>query len=110
MTWQGIRGNNDRGADMSSRFAQLLELEFNGQRIAAYHGHHHPTRDALITGGRYEVVLLGHSHRPRVEQVGPTLVINPGSPSHSVPRRKDFIGSVAVYDSVTRTAKLFYLA
>jgi hypothetical protein len=53
--------------------------------------------DALITCGKYDVVLHGHTHTQRHETIGKTIVINPGS----VHGFKD-TASMAVFDTESK--------
>lgn len=43
-----------------------------------------------------DLLICGHSHRLRCEQVGPTLVLNPGSPVFPEQRRR--LGTVAILE------------
>lgn len=53
--------------------------ELGGRRIAAAHGHERPMFDALVSSGRYEFILTGHTHRRRDIVWNGARVINPGS-------------------------------
>ena len=80
-----LKGNNDVDAGLAEALAArglppLLEEwtgEVGGAKIAATHGHKpHLVHRHL---GRADLVLHGHTHRRRAEQLGPTLVVNPGA-------------------------------
>ena len=66
-----IRGNNDlpRGAA-----SERLRLNLSGVSILVVHD-----VNELSTPYEADVVICGHSHRPSVTTVGPSLVVNPGS-------------------------------
>ena len=57
----------------------FFEQEFDGLRLAMYHGTHPEITDALIHCGKYDAVVSGHTHKVVEEEVNGTLVINPGS-------------------------------
>lgn len=82
----GVYGNNDDDA-VRERLPARRTVTHDGVRIALAHGHeHHDT--ALAMYGRQEhadLVVVGHSHRPTVRQIGTVPVLNPGS--HADPRR-----------------------
>ena len=50
-------------------------------RVHLSHGHElgSPTPAALAARYDADVIVYGHTHRPLVTQVGPTLVVNPGA-------------------------------
>lgn len=72
-----VRGNNDAGA-WASALPETETLRFGGVSIFVLHDYNalrrHPVPEAT------QVIVCGHSHRPRVgqEASGP-LVVNPGS-------------------------------
>jgi putative phosphoesterase len=55
------------------------ELEFEEQPIAFLHGDDHRRLAETIAGGRFRLVCHGHTHVSRREQLGSTLVLNPGA-------------------------------
>jgi putative phosphoesterase len=68
-----VRGNNDRGGWADAlRAAETLRLDG-----IAIHVIHDLEELALDEG--VQVVVSGHSHKPRVEQRGGVLYVNPGS-------------------------------
>lgn len=80
-----LRGNNDVDATLPDALAAgghpPLVDEWSGTlagvKVAATHGH----RQNLVHRhlGRADVLLHGHTHRRRADQVGPTFVVNPGA-------------------------------
>ena len=76
-----VHGNTDR-FDIRERVPEVAELEAAGYRIGLMHGHQlgspEPAglRRALPDA---DVIVYGHTHRPLVEDVAGTLVVNPGS-------------------------------
>ncbi|MEM2869332.1 MAG: metallophosphoesterase [Thermoplasmata archaeon] len=81
-----VYGNNDgERAGLKKRFKEigelagdLAEVDPEGRRVAVYHGTERALADALTGCGRYDLVVLGHTHEPRIERRGRTLVVNPG--------------------------------
>lgn len=55
------------------------EMEREGRRIAFLHGDDARLLQETIASGRYDLVCHGHTHVARLEQLGPTLVLNPGA-------------------------------
>jgi len=73
-----VRGNVDLpGAGLRD----VLNLQFDGVRVHLSHGHElgSPTPAALAARYHADVIVYGHTHRPLVTHVGPTLVVNPGA-------------------------------
>ncbi len=64
------------------KIAPFLEIELDGVRLAACHGHTR-TLDRLIESEKYDFVFHGHTHRRRDETVAgassTTRIVNPGA-------------------------------
>lgn len=86
----GVFGNNDGEKFGHTRVAQglglnltmedqLLVLDELGKHIAIYHGTAPKIVEALGKCGDYDVVFYGHNHQAKVELVGNTVVMNPGT-------------------------------
>ncbi len=85
---KGVFGNNDGdhyllmqkcnaiGAELLGSFG---DLEVDGKRIALYHGTDAPITTALEQSGNFDLVISGHTHEKKTEQVNGTLAINPGT-------------------------------
>ncbi len=109
----GIVGNNDGDllglqrnfkqidADFRGQFAVL---EFDGLRIACYHGTVAELTDALIKSTSYDVVLTGHTHEATIEERDGVLALNPGS-VHGFGKP----GTVAILDTITKHAEILTL-
>ena len=85
-----IQGNMDRVAGLNLPVAKTIEAE--GVKIGAVHGEVYPrgdTQQLLYLARQLDVNILvsGHSHQPKIEQVEDVLLLNPGSPI--VPRLAD---------------------
>lgn len=76
-----VWGNVD-GMDLRGRIPEVARLELGGVRIAIVHGMQFgsPTPQRVAAAHPDAgLVVFGHSHRPLIQQVGPTLAVNPGS-------------------------------
>ena len=76
-----VWGNVD-GMEIRARVPEVARLELGGVRITMLHGMQlgSPTpQKAAAAHPDAGLVVFGHSHRPLIQQVGPTLAVNPGS-------------------------------
>lgn len=124
----GIFGNNEgertRIPVISKSLATPIDISgdgpreetIDGRKIAICHGHDKKQLHALIDSHKYDAIFTGHTHRSRNEKIGKTLVLNPGTLSHSyvdgethIVRIVDFC-SVGVYDTKTNTAEIIKLS
>jgi putative phosphoesterase len=64
------------GQHFHGRFA---DLSLGGRRIAMIHGDDTQRLKETIASEKYDLVCHGHTHVPRNEQIGRTLVLNPGA-------------------------------
>jgi len=81
-----VWGNNDGDKWLLTRNAtaagnvtlhgELAEIELGGRKIAANH-YPHIARH-LAESGSYDIVFYGHDHAAHQEQLGNTLLVNPG--------------------------------
>jgi putative phosphoesterase len=71
-----VRGNNDRGAGVRE-LPHSLTSTFEQIRVHAVHDLSELTVDPEAQG--VQVVVYGHSHKPKVEERGGVLFVNPGS-------------------------------
>lgn len=71
-----VRGNNDRDA-WAAALPDIARLDVDARRILVIHDLSQLGHDAPLDG--IDVVVSGHSHRPRCGQRGKILFINPGS-------------------------------
>jgi putative phosphoesterase len=76
-----VWGNVD-GWDVRGRTQEVAEIELGGVRVVVVHGMQFGSPTPARVAAAYpdaRLVVFGHSHRPLIEQVGPTLAVNPGS-------------------------------
>lgn len=95
------RGNCDSEVDVSLLkwpvAAPFCVCRVEGKTILAWHeGEVAPEAAAARERFKPEVFIVGHTHRPRLWTAGPTLCLNPGSPSLS--KLPDGRGTVGLLD------------
>lgn len=80
-------GNNDgERAGLSRKFAEIngtiqeqpVVKTTEGKAICVVHGDHLDLLNTVLVSGQFDLVVSGHTHRPKTEQVGRTLHVNPG--------------------------------
>jgi putative phosphoesterase len=82
MVW----GNNDGDQRLVTQLAakagrftiygELAEFEIDGLRIAM--NHYPEVGKPLANSGTYDLVCFGHNHTASLEQIGSTVLLNPG--------------------------------
>lgn len=109
----GILGNNDGDPlRIEKNFAEIggdfrwdfCVLEYDGLKIACYHGTVPQITEALIDCKTYGAVFCGHTHDVRSETKNGVIVLNPGS-AHGFGKK----GTVAIFDTKTRKADIIEL-
>ena len=78
-----VQGNMDRVAGINLPKAKIIETE--GVKIGVAHGEVYPRGDSqqllyLAKQLDVNVLVTGHSHQPKIEQIEDVLFLNPGSP------------------------------
>ncbi|MFO1079693.1 MAG: metallophosphoesterase family protein [Reyranellaceae bacterium] len=71
-----VRGNVDQGA-WAAAFPATTRVRLGGRSILLLHSLAELDLDPVAAG--IDLVVSGHSHRPKVEAIGPVLYLNPGS-------------------------------
>ena len=71
-----VRGNNDRDA-WAAALPEIARMQIGAIRICVVHDLEELGEDPARAG--VDVVISGHSHRPRVERREGLLLLNPGS-------------------------------
>ncbi len=84
----GIFGNNDGDKFLlmkkfneigATLYGDFLRFEADDLSFAVYHGTHPEITESLEHCGKYDVVISGHTHEPKLDTIGDTISINPGS-------------------------------
>lgn len=78
-----VVGNND-DEELQYTLPHTTRFTVGEHVFAAIHGHGgRSARDVAMErwGGKADCILFGHSHMPLVEQVGSSILFNPGSPT-----------------------------
>lgn len=71
-----IRGNVDRG-EWASRYPETALIRLGGRSIYVLHNLQELDLDPVAAG--IDVIVSGHSHRPKIDAVAGVLYLNPGS-------------------------------
>ena len=87
-----IKGNVDTG-DWAEQYPETRMLTLGGRCIYVLHDLKTLRLEPVSRG--VDVVVCGHSHRPRIETIGGVLYLNPGSAG---PRRFNLPITVATLD------------
>lgn len=80
--YRGVFGNNDGEKLGLQRTADgrlhPSPFEFTVGEWRVLVAHELPIVEVVAAGGSYRLVVYGHSHRPDIQRVGDTMVVNPG--------------------------------
>lgn len=105
-TLHGVLGNNDGEISGLNTFFDNLgdatlhgryaELTFDDSSFAVLHGESKNMVYSLAASGDYDYVLYGHHHAKEKEELGGTVVVNPGAHFQTVPEEHR---TVAVVDT-----------
>jgi putative phosphoesterase len=71
-----VRGNNDRG-EWARAIPEYEVVEFG--QVTVYLRHDEAELDVDPKAAGFQVMMFGHSHRPKVETRNGVLFVNPGS-------------------------------
>jgi putative phosphoesterase len=92
-----VRGNNDSGA-FGESLPMIWRATVASRQICLLHGHlidSSARKSAARVSTETDVVIYGHSHKPRIDRVGTAITVNPGSPTD---RRFDPHFGIALLD------------
>jgi putative phosphoesterase len=110
--FDAVAGNNDP-EEIWTRYGRRKVVTVDGLRIGLVHGdagrgNAHENAIAAFAAEPADVILYGHSHRPRVEQRGAQLVANPGSPTDRRAMPQFSYGILTISDGVPAIALTYY--
>ena len=98
-----VRGNNDKGA-WAEQIPLYLALDLEGISIHVLHDVNEMDVDPLAAG--FDVVVSGHSHKPKVTERGGVQFVNPGSAG---PRRFSLPVTVAHLDITSDEGRIKFV-
>ena len=98
-----VRGNNDKGA-WAEQIPLYLALDLEGISIHVLHDLQEMDVDPLAAG--FDVVVSGHSHKPKVTERGGVQFVNPGSAG---PRRFSLPVTVAHLDITSDEGRIKFV-
>ena len=84
----GVFGNNDGDKYLlmkkfdsigATLYGDFFSFEADEIKFAVYHGTYPEMTQSLEICGKYDVVVSGHTHEAKMDTIGDTLSINPGS-------------------------------
>ena len=81
---------------------EVGEFTIDGKKIAI--NHYPKIAKALAKTGDYDLVFYGHNHKPWVEKIGKTQLVNPGNVANIINAP-----TLAIYDTVTDNLELIKL-
>lgn len=113
-----VRGNNDAEVLLAIRSLERggifhpspAEIDYDGTRLLIFHGFGDKeltkfTAISLASSGRFDLVFYGHTHEVHVEEVGETLILNPGEVCGVLTGRK----TVALVDTEAKKVEVIDL-
>lgn len=84
----GVFGNNDGDKYLLMKkfdkigailYGGFFSFEADDMMFAVYHGTYPEITKSLELCGKYDVVISGHTHEPKLDTINETISINPGS-------------------------------
>lgn len=102
----GVFGNNDGDKFLlmkkfdeigASLYGDFFSFEADNVKFAVYHGTYPEITQSLELCGKYDVVISGHTHEPKLDTIEDTISINPGSVNGF-----DGDAMVAIFNTETR--------
>lgn len=100
---RAVLGNNDYYYDYGPEVGRVNRFDAEGLSFAVAH-----YREDLPVGS-VDVAVCGHTHRPKITNVGSHLVINPGSPTYPRSSRGATMARLFVQDGVVLSAEIVEL-
>lgn len=105
----GVRGNNDgellgivnvfKEIENAVFFNEFGRVVIDSTEIGIYHGTNSELSDTLIQSQIFDLLILGHTHVRRIDKIGKTLVLNPGTLNKNFfPKEEQEIPSIIIYE------------
>ncbi len=101
----GVLGNNDGEVEGLERafedidgelHGRFADIELGGARFGVLHGESKAEVESYAESGEFDFVCYGHHHEREKQEVGETIVLNPGAQFPTVP---DDHRTVAIADT-----------
>jgi putative phosphoesterase len=107
----GVFGNNDgekfgltkNFEDFGELHEAIHQLQVGGKMFAITHNPE--MAKTLASGGAYDVVVFGHTHRAEIKEEGKTLLVNPGECGGWLEGRS----TIALLDTATMEVELIIM-
>lgn len=119
---RGVLGNGDpdiqkfeyqlqnKFQDLDLKLSELfLDLNLDNKRVAVFHGNDESLVKMIIESQMFDLFCYGHTHKPKIERIKRTLIINPGSLVGVYLPDKKFPITVAVYDTRSEKGEIICL-
>lgn len=119
---KGVLGNGDPDIQkfqfqLQNKFQNLdlklnelfLDLNLDNKRIAVFHGNDENLVKVIIESQLFDLFCYGHTHKPKIEKVKRTMVINPGSLIGVYLPDKNTPITIAVYNTKSEEGELICL-
>jgi putative phosphoesterase len=108
----GVFGNNDGDRVLLERKSGMLpsmkitgtfaRIDLGGMRIGLVHGNDRELLETLVACGSLDLLVYGHTHRPKIRNEESLLVVNPGEVYGHLTSRS----TVALVDTGKRSAEI----
>lgn len=92
----GVTGNQDHELATIQQLTTFHELFLEETSIAIVHGHIRKDIENALISQKYHLIMTGHTHKYKVSLFNNSILLNPGSTSFSIPRQKNYEGTVAI--------------
>jgi putative phosphoesterase len=102
---RAVAGNVD---SPDSGLPAAIDCTLDGVQVHVSHGHElgSPKPELLVARYRADVIVYGHTHQRLLEEIGSTLIVNPGAAG---PRRFNVLPSLALLTLPDRRIEFLWL-
>lgn len=89
--------------------SDFLIFKYRKRNFGIFHGDNKSRLNQLLLENNFEALFVGHSHRPKIDFIHGTKVLNPGSLSFSIPYKKkgEEVITVGIYDLQSRNFEVY---
>jgi putative phosphoesterase len=85
---------------------RFFDLNLDGLRVGVFHGDDDDLNKVLIESQLFDLLCFGHTHIPKIETVGKTQVINPGTLIGYKQETGNEPVTIALYNTQTKTGEI----